>query len=86
MTTTLTYTNADDKLPVNAVQLRTSLDNWHKATPCKKSNNGRWEATLPLPVGALVQFKFIVDEEWATSPTHSTMTTDDGMLNNYIVA
>ena len=82
---TLTYTNVDETLPINAVQLRTSLDNWQKAMPCAKVSCGRWQVTLPLPVGALVQFKFIVDEEWATSPAHNTMTTEDGMLNNYIV-
>jgi 1,4-alpha-glucan branching enzyme len=62
----VTFELAPDQVNGNQVLLLGDFNNWDsEGTQLKKQKNGNYKATLDLPVGNDIQFRYLVDgENW----------------------
>ena len=62
----VTFELASEQVQGNQVLLLGDFNNWDsKGTQLKKQKNGNYKATLELPVGNDIQFRYLVDgESW----------------------
>jgi hypothetical protein len=82
---TLGVSFAIHKPDAKRVSLCGDFNGWlPTATPMKRRDDGRWEATVALTPGRY-QYKFIADEEWINDPAaQQTMPNEHGSLNSVV--
>ncbi len=67
------------------VSLSGEFNGWSpNATPMKRQQDGRWEATVDLAPGRY-QYKFVVDGQWIPDPhAHENVWNQHGTLNSVV--
>jgi glycosidase len=68
------------------VEVHGSFDAWGAGVAMTK-NGASWEATVPLPWNAAVEYKFVVDGTWVTDPNNPSQVSDNyGGFNSELAA
>ncbi|KZO92182.1 carbohydrate-binding module family 48 protein [Calocera viscosa TUFC12733] len=65
----------------NHVVVTGTFDNWSSSQPLTKSDTG-FAASIPLPYGERVQYKYVVDGYWCTRADEPSETDASGNVNN----
>ena len=63
------------------VSLKGSFDGWRDEYSLNRTSSGDWTCTMPLP-GGRVEFKFVVDGRYMTSPSEPVVGASSGTYNN----
>ncbi|KIO30523.1 carbohydrate-binding module family 48 protein [Tulasnella calospora MUT 4182] len=70
--------------PANEVTLTGSFDNWARSVHMEKTLAG-FSAKVKLPYGQKVDYKYVVDGQWAVNEDFPTTYDWQGNINNYII-
>jgi len=68
----------------NSVIVTGTFDEWKETCHLQKDAAGRFAATVDLPYGAKVLFKYIVDGNWTHNPREACESDDSGNVNNVL--
>lgn len=59
-----------------------TFDNWSSSVHLHRDNDNTWTATVPLPYGQTVLYKYVVDGEWKTHHDQPIQQDGSGNQNN----
>lgn len=59
-----------------------SFNGWTTPLPLGRADNGDFVRSVCLPAGT-IQFKYVVDDKWLTSPCEQLVADGNGNYNNY---
>eukprot|EP00300_Choanocystis_sp_HF-7_P019414 c20330_g1_i1.p1 GENE.c20330_g1_i1~~c20330_g1_i1.p1 ORF type:complete len:290 (-),score=59.18 c20330_g1_i1:364-1233(-) len=67
------------------VQVSWELDSWSHQYNMQSTAASEWSLKMPVILDAPIQFKFVVDGVWQTSPNYSTTLDPSGNRNNIAI-
>jgi hypothetical protein len=70
------------------IYLTGDFNNWNETDlPLRQDRNGVWQATLDLPLGKRIEFRYLIDGQWRTD-SHADCFSENnfGSENSVVVA